>query len=255
MCFSRLAADIASNAFQFSGLDGSPSNWNLMKFKQILLVEFPSSHPAILRKCIELIPPERLGFLLAEMHGHAVAAARHRYGDLVQWDCYGVVQFGVVDLGDSNEWNSRSFQCVKSCLSCRSCLIVAVLYWDIPFWRHLARIFALKVQSIDNSWELQKSWIRRISAILSLACQPWHQHGRCNNKSCWNTINCSKRSYDFVNSWNFFRSLRLGSFATVIEAADNPGVTCGTCSPLTECPVGRVRRAPKRSWLNPSEGR
>ena len=32
------------------------------------------------RKCIELIPPERLSFLLAEMHGSAVAAARHRYG-------------------------------------------------------------------------------------------------------------------------------------------------------------------------------
>lgn len=54
-----------------------------MKFNQILRFNFPSSHPAILRKCIELIPPERLGFLLAEMHGHAVAAARHRYGDLV----------------------------------------------------------------------------------------------------------------------------------------------------------------------------
>eukprot|EP00438_Fugacium_kawagutii_P008458 Skav230200 [mRNA] locus=scaffold2443:47716:49956:+ [translate_table: standard] len=34
------------------------------------------------RKCIELIPPERLGFLLAEMRGSAVAAARHRYGTL-----------------------------------------------------------------------------------------------------------------------------------------------------------------------------
>jgi len=84
------------------------ARWQCLKLKldeiqANSLVEFPSSHPAILRKCIELIPPERLGFLLAEMHGHAVAAARHRYGDLVQWDCYGVVQLGVVDLGDSNE--------------------------------------------------------------------------------------------------------------------------------------------------------
>ena len=32
------------------------------------------------RKCIELIPPEKLGFLFEEMSGHAVTAARHRYG-------------------------------------------------------------------------------------------------------------------------------------------------------------------------------
>ena len=32
------------------------------------------------RKCIELIPPDRLHFVLSEMLGHAVAAARHRYG-------------------------------------------------------------------------------------------------------------------------------------------------------------------------------
>ncbi|CAK9104676.1 Maternal protein pumilio, partial [Durusdinium trenchii] len=42
---------------------------------------FASPHANhVLQKCIQLIPPERLGFLLAEMHGSAVAAASHRYG-------------------------------------------------------------------------------------------------------------------------------------------------------------------------------
>mmetsp|Transcript_24291 Transcript_24291/g.64115 ORF Transcript_24291/g.64115 Transcript_24291/m.64115 type:complete len:291 (-) Transcript_24291:41-913(-) len=34
----------------------------------------------VLQKCIELMPPDRLSFVLTEMKGHTVNAARHRYG-------------------------------------------------------------------------------------------------------------------------------------------------------------------------------
>eukprot|EP00442_Polarella_glacialis_P045053 CAMPEP_0115152138 /NCGR_PEP_ID=MMETSP0227-20121206/65997_1 /TAXON_ID=89957 /ORGANISM="Polarella glacialis, Strain CCMP 1383" /LENGTH=647 /DNA_ID=CAMNT_0002562719 /DNA_START=210 /DNA_END=2155 /DNA_ORIENTATION=+ len=129
----------------------------------------------VLQKCIELISPDRVQFVLAEMRGNAVAAARHRYGcrvlERLLEHCPTEQTAPLVDevLGGAPQLCRHTFG---------NFVVQHVLEHGTPEQRHLiADVIQADIQAwLDTAWLAPEDRQRMVQAIRADASEQQTLH-------------------------------------------------------------------------------